>query len=43
MTRREIGYIVRAAFPFFLLMALRVVVLYVFAQFIAFLPDQMKG
>ncbi|HEX7439479.1 MAG TPA: TRAP transporter large permease subunit [Caldimonas sp.] len=43
MTKREIGYIARAAFPFFLLMVAMVVVLYVFPQIVTFLPDQMKG
>jgi C4-dicarboxylate transporter DctM subunit len=43
MTRREIGTIARASFPFFLLLVLMVVVLYVFPQLITFLPQQMKG
>lgn len=43
MTRREIGYIAKTAFPFFLLMVLMVVLLYVFPQIITFLPDQMKS
>ncbi|MEP7057537.1 MAG: TRAP transporter large permease subunit, partial [Caldimonas sp.] len=43
MTKREIGYIARAAFPFFLLMALMVVLLYAFPQLVTFLPNQMKG
>ena len=42
MTKREIGWIARAAFPFFLLMVLMVVVLYAFPQLVSFLPDQMK-
>jgi len=43
MTKREIGYISRAAFPFFLLMVLMVVLLYVFPQIVTFLPMQMRG
>jgi C4-dicarboxylate transporter DctM subunit len=42
MTKREIGTIARAAFPFFLLMVLMVVVLYAFPQLATFLPEQMK-
>ncbi|KQU74579.1 MULTISPECIES: TRAP transporter large permease [unclassified Rhizobacter] len=43
MTRREIGFIAKTAFPFFLLMVLMVVLLYVFPQIITFLPNQMKS
>ena len=43
MTKREIGYIARAAFPFFLLMVLMVVVLYAFPQIVTVLPNHMKG
>jgi TRAP-type mannitol/chloroaromatic compound transport system permease large subunit len=43
MTKREIGWIARAAFPFFLLMVLMVVLLYVFPQLVSFLPNQMKA
>jgi tripartite ATP-independent transporter DctM subunit len=43
MTRREIGYIAKTAVPFFLLLVLMVVLLYVFPQIITFLPDQMKS
>ena len=42
MTRREIGTISRAAFPFFLLMVGMVVLLYVFPQLVTFLPEQMR-
>ncbi len=42
MTRREIGSIASAAFPFFLLMVLMVVLLYVFPQLVTFLPQQMR-
>lgn len=43
MTRRDIGTIARAAFPFFALMVAMVVLLYVFPQLVTFLPEQMKG
>jgi tripartite ATP-independent transporter DctM subunit len=42
MTKREIGTIARAAFPFFLLMVAMVVLLYAFPQLVTFLPDQMR-
>jgi tripartite ATP-independent transporter DctM subunit len=42
MTRREIGTIAGAAFPFFLLMVLMVVLLYAFPQLVTFLPQQMS-
>ncbi len=42
MTKREIGTIARAAFPFFLLMVLMVVLLYAFPQLVTFLPQQMR-
>ena len=42
MTKREIGTIARAAFPFFLLMVGMVVLLYAFPQLVTFLPEQMK-
>jgi len=42
MTRREIGSIARATFPFFGLMVLMVVLLYVFPQLVTFLPQQMR-
>ena len=41
MTKREIGYIARTAFPFFLLMVIMVVLLYVFPGLVSFLPAQM--
>ena len=43
MTRRQIGAIASAAFPFFLLLVLMVVLLYAFPQIVTFLPEQMKG
>ncbi|MEO7057141.1 MAG: TRAP transporter large permease subunit [Caldimonas sp.] len=42
MTKREIGTIARAAFPFFALMAIMVVLLYLFPQIVTFLPEQMR-
>jgi TRAP-type C4-dicarboxylate transport system permease large subunit len=42
MTKREIGTISRAAFPFFLLMVAMVVLLYAFPQLVTFLPEQMR-
>ena len=42
MTKRQIGTIARAAFPFFLLMVAMVVLLYAFPQLVTFLPEQMK-
>jgi len=42
MTRREIGVIARAAFPFFLLMVAMVVLLYAVPQLVTFLPEQMR-
>lgn len=42
MTKRDIGHIARATFPFFLLMVAAVGLLYVFPQLVTFLPQQMK-
>ena len=42
MTRREIGTIGRAALPFFGLMVLMVVLLYLFPGLVTFLPQQMR-
>jgi len=42
MTRREIGFIARAAFPFFVLMVLMVALLYAFPQLVNYLPEQMS-
>ncbi|MBK7261328.1 MAG: TRAP transporter large permease subunit [Rubrivivax sp.] len=41
MTRREIGWISRVTFPFFLLMVAAVTLIYVFPQIVSFLPAQM--
>ena len=42
MTKKDITTIARAAFPFFMLMVLAVVLLYAFPQIVTFLPEQMK-
>ena len=42
MTKREIGYIARASLPFFFLMVVAVVLIYVFPQLVTYLPSQMK-
>ncbi|MBX3623243.1 MAG: TRAP transporter large permease subunit [Rhizobacter sp.] len=43
MTGRDIGYIARTAMPFFLLMVLMAVLLYVFPELVTYLPLKMKG
>ncbi|MGE4049517.1 MAG: TRAP transporter large permease [Piscinibacter sp.] len=43
MTKKDIGTISRAAFPFFVLMVLAVVLLYAFPQLVTFLPQQMRN
>ena len=43
MTKYQIGFIAKAAFPFFLLMVVMVLLLYAFPQIVTFLPAQMKG
>ncbi|MGD9834948.1 MAG: TRAP transporter large permease [Piscinibacter sp.] len=43
MTKKDIGTISRAAFPFFALMVLAVVLLYAFPQLVTFLPQQMRN
>ena len=43
MTKYQIGFIAKAAFPFFLLMVVMVLLLYAFPQIVTFLPTQMKG
>jgi C4-dicarboxylate transporter DctM subunit len=43
MTGREMSFISRTAFPFFMLMVLMAVLLYVFPQIVTFLPQQMRG
>jgi len=43
MTKREIGSIARAAFPFFLLMVAMVLLLYAFPTLVTFLPRHMRG
>jgi len=43
MTKKDITTIARAAFPFFMLMVLMVVLLYAFPQIVTFLPEQMRN
>jgi C4-dicarboxylate transporter, DctM subunit len=43
MTKHQIGYIAKAAFPFFMLMVVMVLLLYAFPQIVTFLPAQMKA
>jgi TRAP-type C4-dicarboxylate transport system permease large subunit len=44
MTRRDIGYVSRVAFPFFLIMLFFVIVIYLFPDVVTWLPRQMgKG
>jgi C4-dicarboxylate transporter DctM subunit len=43
MTRREIGSIARATFPFFVLMVAMVLLLYAFPQIATALPQQMRA
>ena len=42
MTGREIGWIAKVTFPFFLLMVAAVALIYVFPQIVTFLPEQMR-
>jgi tripartite ATP-independent transporter DctM subunit len=42
MTKREISTIARAAFPYFLMMVVAVLVIWFFPQLITYLPSQMK-
>jgi TRAP-type C4-dicarboxylate transport system permease large subunit len=42
MTGKEISYIARAALPYFFVMLLAVLLLYVFPQIVTWLPSQMK-
>jgi C4-dicarboxylate transporter, DctM subunit len=43
MTKRDIGTIARVTMPFFGMMVLALVLLYLFPQIVTFLPQQMKG
>ena len=43
MTRRDIGWIARVTFPFFLVMALAVALIYAFPSIVTWLPRQMMG
>jgi tripartite ATP-independent transporter DctM subunit len=42
MTRRQIGWIARATFPFFLVMVVAVLLIYLFPQIVTALPAQMR-
>jgi tripartite ATP-independent transporter DctM subunit len=42
MTRRQISYIARAAFPYFVMMVLAVLLIWFVPQLVTFLPSQMK-
>jgi tripartite ATP-independent transporter DctM subunit len=42
MTKHQISYIARAAFPYFLMMLVAVVLIYVFPSLVTYLPSQMK-
>jgi tripartite ATP-independent transporter DctM subunit len=43
MTKREIGWIARVTLPFFFLMVLAVLLIYLFPQVVTVLPAQMRG
>jgi TRAP-type C4-dicarboxylate transport system permease large subunit len=43
MTRREIGWIARVTFPFFVAMVLAVLLIYLFPQIVTVLPAQMRN
>jgi TRAP-type C4-dicarboxylate transport system permease large subunit len=42
MTKREIGWIARATFPFFLLMVVAVGLIYLVPEIVTWLPAQMR-
>jgi len=42
MTRREINYIARVAFPYFLMMIVAVLLIWFFPELVTYLPAQMK-
>jgi tripartite ATP-independent transporter DctM subunit len=42
MTKRDIGWVARATFPFFLVMVAAVVLVWAFPQIVTFLPQQMR-
>jgi len=42
MTKREISYIARAAFPYFVMMVIAVLAIWFVPQLVTFLPSQMK-
>ncbi len=41
MTKRDIGFVTKAAFPFFVILLLFVGVIYLFPELVTWLPDQM--
>jgi TRAP-type C4-dicarboxylate transport system permease large subunit len=43
MTKREIGWIARVTFPFFVLMVAAVLLIYLFPQIVSALPAQMRS
>ncbi len=43
MTRREIGWIARVTLPFFILMIVAVVLIYLFPGIVNWLPERMRG
>ena len=42
MTKREISYIARAAFPYFVMMVIAVLAIWFVPQLVTYLPSQMK-
>jgi tripartite ATP-independent transporter DctM subunit len=42
MTRHQISYIAQAAFPYFVMMMIAVLLIYAFPQLVTFLPGQMR-
>jgi tripartite ATP-independent transporter DctM subunit len=42
MTKHQISYIARAAFPYFLMMVVAVLLIYLFPALVTYLPSQMK-
>ena len=43
MTRREITWIARQAFPMFLLMIAATIIVYTFPELVSYLPQQMRA
>jgi TRAP-type C4-dicarboxylate transport system permease large subunit len=42
MTGHQINYIARAAFPYFMMMLVAVLLIYFFPSLVTYLPSQMK-